>query len=579
MELRKEILIEIGDFLARFWSGRRVQFVIDEREIGGSGSVRYRFIRVPPPENLPGDNFTKYRIWRWIVWHESMHQRFTPHDYNDGSLRGFFANVIEDYRIKVLGTAEFPGMLPETIFYYSFMLSFFNPSEYTEPKRRIIAFTTKLLSGAVPKGFEPYEAEVERAVRFVREELAKRNYQIEPGVMYFIVDKVMEMLGLVDEYLAQNYVSLAFPWYLSQKIVSVEELKENVEKVISSLKAELKEMQERGGEGLGEEAGEKSEGDIKELKGKKQKEVDKAVEQLKKEALEGSEIVKEEFERVVKRSRKLDIIEKELRKTVKRGEYDDIDGRLYIPRKLAVDPSTYYDRALINHLIAELRRLRKGWLEVRSREGDEVDVEEVIRRSPKPMIREERIKIGGLKVILLLDFSGSIGPYEDEYKKALIALAEALNAVGCKFAVFAFTQPHSNTNRSGVFLIKDFNEKWGVETARRLAQLRALGPTPLDEIYEFLRPYIEKWKPNIFITLTDGVPEDKFGFFKINSTREKIKEMKRLVKMVAIAIGRDVESATDLAKNLERLGYDRSIAVHNLMDIPRKILWLLGEEI
>jgi hypothetical protein len=572
---RRELLIELGDFLARFWSGKKVVFIIDDEEVAGSSSVYHQQIMVPPPEKFPGDTFTKYRVWRWTVWHEALHHRYSPVDYNDRTLKGVVANIIEDYRVNTLGLREFPGMLPETIFHYAYALTFFNPEKYPEPLRRVIAFGSRLLVGVVPRGFELYDTkEVEEAVELVKSELTRRDFKLDFAEMEELLSKVMELLGLRDVELRED---IMHPW-VGAGGVEWQQLREHAERLISSIGGEKKAGEEKPGSPEKSSAANPEGSEVDEKGGASQEsEGEKSsVQELREEVLEGSAL-REEFERVVRESRRLNKVEEKLRESVKKGKYDSIDSRLYIPRKLAIDASRYYDHALINHLVAELRRIRKGWLELRSREGDEIDVEEVVRRQPKPFIREERVKVGGLKVLLLLDFSGSIAPYDWMYKEALIALGEALNAVGCKFAAFAFTRPHPQTRKSAVHLIKDFNERWGVETARRLVQLQASGPTPLDEVYDFLKPYVEKWKPDVFITLTDGFPEDKDGFSRFSETREKVRELKKLTKIVAIAIGHSVDAAVGLSRNLRDLEYDRSVAVYNLRDIPRKILWLLGE--
>jgi hypothetical protein len=557
MELRKEILIDLGDFLAKFWSGREVFYVIDDRKTVAYSSVHTKEIVIPPPGEIPGDAFTRYRVWRWQTWHESMHIRFSPTDYNDFTLKGLIANIIEDYRVNTLGHREFPGMLPETIFYQSYVMAFFKPENYQQEMAVVVAFMTRLFTGTVPKGFESYDTDdVKAAVELVESELRKRSFELSAPEMRELVDKVMDLLKLANG--GADGERLWNPWVGAPE-VTWQEIQENADKIVKAM------SEKKVGEEGGEERSKKDSG----RQGEKE---------LKEEVLGGSKTVREEFERIVAESKRLDKVEWEAKELVRgREKYKNIDNRLYVPRKLDEKTSELYNRTLITHLIAELRRLRRGWVEVRSREGDEVDVEEVIRKSPKPLVREERVRVGGLKVLILLDFSGSISPLVWLYKQSLVALGEALNAVGCKFAVFAFTRPYSASERSAVFLIKDFSEKWGVETARRLAQLHASGGTPLDEIYDFLKPYVEKWKPDVFITLTDGVPVDIRGYSRKEETREKIKELKMLTRMLAIAIGHDVGSAVQLSQNLKELGYDRSVAVYDLLDIPRKILWLLGE--
>ena len=90
-------------------------------------------------------------------------------------------------------------------------------------------------------------------------------------------------------------------------------------------------------------------------------------------------------------------------------------------------------------------------------------------------------------------------------------------------------------------------------------------------VYERLINYVEKEKPDMFLTITDGIPD------RIGDTIKVIKELKRRTKMVALAIGTVEEDMVKLASNLEGLGYDRSIASH-IYEIPRKILYILSEE-
>ncbi len=46
--------------------------------------------------------------------------------------------------------------------------------------------------------------------------------------------------------------------------------------------------------------------------------------------------------------------------------------------------------------------------------------------------------------------------------------------------------------------------------------------------------------------------------------------------MVAIGFGPDTEDAILIANNLRRLGYERTLAVSRLSDIPKRVLNVLG---
>ena len=54
------------------------------------------------------------------------------------------------------------------------------------------------------------------------------------------------------------------------------------------------------------------------------------------------------------------------------------------------------------------------------------------------------------------------------------------------------------------------------------------------------------------------------------------KTLKRLgIKMVAIGLGPNIIRATAIAINLKRLGYERTLAVSRLKDIPSKVIRIL----
>jgi hypothetical protein len=48
------------------------------------------------------------------------------------------------------------------------------------------------------------------------------------------------------------------------------------------------------------------------------------------------------------------------------------------------------------------------------------------------------------------------------------------------------------------------------------------------------------------------------------------------IRMVAIGVGPDTSAATIIANNLKRLGYENTLAVSRLNDIPNRVLNVLG---
>jgi len=60
--------------------------------------------------------------------------------------------------------------------------------------------------------------------------------------------------------------------------------------------------------------------------------------------------------------------------------------------------------------------------------------------------------------------------------------------------------------------------------------------------------------------------------------RSMLKSLKSMgIKMVAIGLGPNTMRATMIANNLRHLGYERTLAVSRLNDIPKKVLNVLGD--
>jgi uncharacterized protein YegL len=221
--------------------------------------------------------------------------------------------------------------------------------------------------------------------------------------------------------------------------------------------------------------------------------------------------------------------------------------------------------SLINGLKVKFKEWRTGWKEQHVRSGDEFDEENYIEGN-EPFFTDIKKSIK-TKIVILLDHSSSISSDAIEYKKATIALCEVLAFLKVKFAVYAF----STQNRSMVcWSIKEENVKWNRITAKRLAQIVANGSTPLAEVYDKMFPTLQSKRPNIFLTLTDGEPSDS------DAVRNMTKSLKGLgISMVALGLGPNTIRATTIANNLKHLGYDKTMAVSRLKDIPNKVINIL----
>ncbi|MBI5133171.1 MAG: VWA domain-containing protein [Thaumarchaeota archaeon] len=280
------------------------------------------------------------------------------------------------------------------------------------------------------------------------------------------------------------------------------------------------------------------------------------VEEVLEKTLE-AEDVRKEFEELTKESYKVVKNSNQLLETVD----------LSVPERLDIDASSLYNEDLINKLKAEFRNWKVGWIEKHHSSGDEFDEESYIEKHHEPFFADLKITYKA-NLVILLDHSSSISHMEQEYKRATVALCKALDYLGVKFSVFAF---NTQQNRVKCWVVKPPESRWSNMSTIRLAQIAATGGTPLAEVYERIRPLVERLKPEIFLTLTDGEPSD------IGAVRNIVQRFKMEdINMVSIGIGKDILDAVSITKKLKSLGYNRSIAISNLNEMPKKILHLLA---
>jgi nitric oxide reductase activation protein len=235
---------------------------------------------------------------------------------------------------------------------------------------------------------------------------------------------------------------------------------------------------------------------------------------------------------------------------------------------MEIDENKIYDYNLINKTKTALKEWKSGWRERYDYQGEELELENYIERQSKVFTSDKKISIN-VKISILLDLSSSIEDNEIEYKKAAVALCEGLEYLDIKFSIYAF-----NTESRVVkcWLIKPQNVTWGSIYAKRLMQVKPVGGTPLAEVYKILQPVINSFKPDIFVTLTDGEPSD------INAVRSMISTYKRYgIRMIAIGLGNDTNDAIGIGQNLKYLDYVKTLTLSKkrLQDMPKKVLGLL----
>ena len=515
LELRNETLVEIATFLVRRWSQNENVLV----EFSDKMETKTRLIEnkviLTPMEKRIGSYFQRYRQFRTSLWYEAMRIRFCKKILSNDHAFGFILNTLETRRIEHLGRKIWRGMDEEIIFNYSYMLVSRPQLHTVYGKARIVeAFYQYFMFGAI-KG-EIQSSHFEKIKK--ANEVAKRIVDEAIKNNYdtnWLEKKVSEIIKILDiDSLLTVPVSL--PFMKAGMALTEEELLKFLT-IISKNK----------------------EGDFGKIDPK---------------SLLGGDNVYDEYKVLLEENKKSD----------NKGLMPEIIG-VQIPSIINADETKIYDISLINSLKIKFKEWKSGWKEQHLRSGDEFDEENYIEGN-EPFFTDIKKSIK-TKIVILLDHSSSIASDAIEYKKATLALCEVLGYLKVKFAVYAF----STQNRTVVcWQIKSDNVKWNTVAAKRLAQIVANGSTPLAEVYGKMFPVLQSKRPDIFLTLTDGEPSDP------NAVRNMTKTLKRLgIKMVAIGLGPNIIRATTIAVNLKHLGYERTLAVSRLKDIPSKVIRIL----
>jgi len=265
----------------------------------------------------------------------------------------------------------------------------------------------------------------------------------------------------------------------------------------------------------------------------------------------------------------------------------DLETSDFEPVVAAADPQLYRDQKFISDMNTALKDWRTGFKTHTGAAGSKFKVKEYIKsKGEAPFVTRIQHSAKGRKILVIGDFSGSVGPFEDDYKKAIVSSMEVLDGIGSKTAFFAFggqrgeevmvqlggpNGPYYNNGRSSFFKIKKFEEpRWlQVHSAKTSALINA-GSTPTAETYERLKSYIKRHRPDVTLTLTDGGPDNSQG------TISAISELKHHTKMVAFGIGGDLRSSERLTQKLKEFGYTQVFGVSSVNEIPRKLVGMIA---
>ena len=515
--LRHDTLIEIATFLVRRWSGKEkitVEFS-DKTEI--KTKLKEKIVILLPIEKYAGDDFQRYRQLRTVLWYESMRIKFCKKILSNDHAFGFILNAIETKRIELLGRKTWMGMDEEIIFNYGFQWSYRPLLNLIYGKPRIVdAFFQYFVFGAIKgKVQSSHYDKVQKASEHARKILQDAiNNSYETEWVEKRIPEIIKILD-IDSLIT---IPMAIPKIKSGMALTEEDLLKSLIKVSNHL-----------------------EGDF----GKNDP-----------KAIIKGENIFDEYK----------VLLDENKKNENKGLNHETIG-VQIPKSMSVDETIIYDLDLINSIKTKFKEWKSGWKEHHLRSGEEFDEESYIE-GHKPFFTDIKKTIK-IKIVILLDHSSSISSVQLEYKKATLALCEVLSYLKIKFTVYAFSTQGSSVV---CWLVKPDDMKWNNICAKRLAQIVANGSTPLAEVYDKMYPIMQSKRPDVFLTLTDGEPSDP------TAVRSVLKSLKSAgIKMVAIGLGPNTIRATMIANNLRHLGYERTLAVSRLNDIPKKVLNVLGE--
>ncbi|HAN55365.1 MAG TPA: nitric oxide reductase activation protein, partial [Betaproteobacteria bacterium] len=197
---------------------------------------------------------------------------------------------------------------------------------------------------------------------------------------------------------------------------------------------------------------------------------------------------------------------------------------------------------LVKHLRKTFEAMRdENRVEKRQVQGDEVDIDALVEaladardgsemsdRLFTRMHRSER----NIAVMFMIDMSGSTkGWINDAEREALVLLAEALEVLGDRYAIYGFSG--ITRKRCEIFRIKRFDEPYTPEVKARIAGITPQEYTRMGVAIRHLSKLLieVEARTKLLITLSDGKPDDYFdvyrGQYGIEDTRQALIEARR----------------------------------------------------
>ncbi len=219
-------------------------------------------------------------------------------------------------------------------------------------------------------------------------------------------------------------------------------------------------------------------------------------------------------------------------------------------REIDVEPAdTGFYHATLHKYAGHVRSLRRTFeilrgedkLLKRQRDGEDIDIDALVEawgdihqglemsdQVFTRMHREER----NIAVMFMVDMSGSTrGWINEAEREALILLAESLETLGDRYAIYGFSG--WTRKRCDAYRVKSFDESWSEEVIGRVCNIEQKDYTrmgaPIRHLVQKLQSVEARTK--LLVTLSDGKPDDYDleyrGEYGIEDTRQALFEARR----------------------------------------------------
>ncbi len=219
-------------------------------------------------------------------------------------------------------------------------------------------------------------------------------------------------------------------------------------------------------------------------------------------------------------------------------------------REIEVEPTdTGFYHATLDKYAGHVRSLRRTFeilrgedkLLKRQRHGDDIDIDALVEAwgdihqglemSDRVFTRQHREE-RNIAVMFMVDMSGSTrGWINEAEREALILLAESLETLGDRYAIYGFSG--WTRKRCDAYRIKDFDEPWNDTVIGRVCNIQPKDYTRMGApIRHLVRKLGEvEARAKLLVTLSDGKPDDYDleyrGEYGIEDTRQALFEARR----------------------------------------------------